>query len=500
VPADPWVAFDAATDPKSYARVLRRTHAAVLAHDAPPVPLRGLIETSWQRALAAGVDPEHHRVPLDFAADDVLELRAEHPLAPVMPLLRHVLGGIVAADAQQVLVVSDAEGHVLWLEGHPRVRLMAEDISFVEGVRWTEATAGTNAVGTAIALDHSVQVFSAEHLVRVQHDWTCAAAPIHEPETGALLGVVDISGPIATAHPHNLALVTAAAGLAEETLRRAMHDRHERMKARFLDALGGDGGAAALLSAQGRVLLARPAGWLGERLAVGFGGGAVELPDGSLGTAEPFGEDGALVLRAAPAHARRLAIELDVLGAGPPRAALDGEPVDLSERHVEILALLALEPGGLTAEQLALRLYGEAGNPISARAEVSRLRRVLPGVVRARPYRLAARVHSDVLVVRAALRGARPAAALAAYPGPLLPRSRAPGITEARDELEGALRRCALEALGPELLWAWVRTESGRDDLRAHEALAEGLRPSDPRRAQALAGAERLRRVFGIRT
>jgi hypothetical protein len=495
---DPWVAFDAATNPRRYARKLRRAHAAVLSDDAPPVQLRELIERSWKRALDAGVDPEHHRPPLDYATDDVAELRETHPLAAVMPLLRHVLGGIVAADAQQVLVVSDADGHVLWLEGHPRVRLMAEDISFVEGVRWTESTAGTNAVGTAIALDHAVQVFSAEHLVRVQHDWTCAAAPIHDPESGALLGIVDISGPITTAHPHNLALVTAAAELAEGTLRQAMHERHERMKARFLDHLGADGGAAALLSPHGRVLLARPAGWLGEHLAVGESG-TVALPDGSSGFVEPFGDDGGLVLRAAPAaQARPPLLELELLGARPPLALLDGAELALSERHAEILALLALAPGGLTAEQLALALYGEAGNPISARAEVSRLRRALPGVVRARPYRLAARVRADVLAVREAVRAARPAAALAAYPGPLLPRSLAPGITEARDELEGALRRSALDALGPELLWAWVGTESGADDLGAFEALAGRLRASDPRRAQALAGAERLRRLYGV--
>jgi hypothetical protein len=41
--------------------VLRQAQAAVLAADTPPVRLRELIRTSWQRALAAGVDPEHHR-------------------------------------------------------------------------------------------------------------------------------------------------------------------------------------------------------------------------------------------------------------------------------------------------------------------------------------------------------------------------------------------------------------------------------------------------------
>jgi hypothetical protein len=276
-----------------------------------------------------------------------------------------------------------------------------------------------------------------------------------------------------------------------------MHERHERMKASFVDAMVADGGAAALLSTQGRVLLARPAGWLGERLEVAEGG-AVALPDGSQGFAEPFGADGGLVLRAAAPESRRPVLELRVLGAGPPDAALEGAPVALSERHAEILVLLALSPGGLTAEQLALALHGEAGNPITARAEVSRLRRQLPGVVRARPYRLVARVRADVVDVREALRGARPAAALAAYPGPLLERSQAPGIAAVRDELEGALRRCALDALGPELLWAWVRTESGAADLAAFDALAGRLRTGDPRRAQALAAAERLRREYGI--
>ena len=59
---------------------------------------------------------------------------------------------------------------------------------------WSEDSAGTNAIGTALAIDHAVQVFSAEHFLADQHAWWCSAAPIHDPVTGALLGVVDISG------------------------------------------------------------------------------------------------------------------------------------------------------------------------------------------------------------------------------------------------------------------------------------------------------------------
>ena len=34
---------------------------------------------------------------------------------------------------------------------------------------WTEDSAGTNAIGTALEIDHAVQVFSAEHFLAEQH-------------------------------------------------------------------------------------------------------------------------------------------------------------------------------------------------------------------------------------------------------------------------------------------------------------------------------------------
>jgi hypothetical protein len=61
VPAGPLDRLRRGDRSKRYARVLRQAQAAVLAADTPPVRLRELIRTSWQRALAAGVDPEHHR-------------------------------------------------------------------------------------------------------------------------------------------------------------------------------------------------------------------------------------------------------------------------------------------------------------------------------------------------------------------------------------------------------------------------------------------------------
>ncbi len=503
---DPWVAVDAATDTVEYARLLGRTHAARLSGSEGPLALRPLIDASWQRAFAAGVDPEHQHAPVVYAADDVPAVRDDHPLAAVMPALRHMLGGLVASDARHVLVVGDEQANVLWMEGHPQVRLRAGDIGFVEGVRWSECTAGTNAVGTALALDHPVQVFSAEHLVRAQHTWTCSCAPIHDPETGAPVGFVDVSGPIATAHPYSLALVTAAAEMAEDALRRRMYERHERLRERFLAAFHDED--SALVSDGGRVLMARPAGWVGGRLEVPADGGGVRLPDGGEGVAEPLHDTGGVVVRrAGQAHTRQRTPPRPI-PAPPPRAdparrsAARGRPrrrrLPLSERHAEILALLVMHPEGLTSEQLALHLYGEPGNPISARAEVSRLRRLLGGALRARPYRLAATVEADFVEVERLLRAGRPEDALARYRGPLLPRADAPGIVEAREELDAALRASAMDAAGPEPLLAWTASASGRDDLPAHEALLGRLGAADARRAPVRAHAALLRRRYGV--
>ena len=95
---------------------------------------------------------------------------------------------------------------------------------------WTEDSAGTNAIGTALAIDHAVQIFSAEHFLSEQHAWWCSAAPIHAPRTGEILGVVNLSGPIRTANPHSLALVMAAAEMAETVLLSGSDREDERLR------------------------------------------------------------------------------------------------------------------------------------------------------------------------------------------------------------------------------------------------------------------------------
>jgi transcriptional regulator of acetoin/glycerol metabolism len=62
-----------------------------------------------------------------------------------------------------------------------------------------------------VGLDHRVQIFSAEHVIAAVHPWTCSAAPIHDPGTGELLGVIDLTADLRMQHPHTLPLAEFAA-------------------------------------------------------------------------------------------------------------------------------------------------------------------------------------------------------------------------------------------------------------------------------------------------
>jgi len=95
-----------------------------------------------------------------------------HPLAPALPLLRQTLVDI-ADRAMHVMIVTDERGLVLCRERPLDV------------------------------------------LMRTYHPWTCAAAPIHDPETGRFIGAVDVAEPARPFHPTTLKLVVAAARLAE---------------------------------------------------------------------------------------------------------------------------------------------------------------------------------------------------------------------------------------------------------------------------------------------
>ncbi|MFC4946781.1 GAF domain-containing protein [Pseudonocardia sp. GCM10023141] len=474
-------------DPVQRARDLARVREAVLSGDhGGPAP-RELISDSWERSLAARVDPERGDPPRIYEHTEVGRIRSGHPLAAVLPLLRDTLVSI-ADEAMHMMIVTDAQGHILWREGQRDVLRTAERVGLVEGTRWAEDSIGTNAMGTALAADRAVQIHSAEHLVRTYHSWTCAACPIHDPDTGSVIGAVDVTGPVRTFHPTTIALVIAAARLAEGHLATQLAMRDERLLARNLPHLAGlRDEPGALLAPGGRVLAAQPMGWLPSHVTLPTAGDRVTLGEIGEGLLEPLAEGWLLRLRHSTARPRAV-LALPFLGTARPLACLDGRPLRLTLRHAELLTMLALHPEGLTADEMATALHGDTGKTVTVRAEVHRLRVALgAAALRTQPYRLEARVDADFLAVRSAIADGRVRDAVNAYRGPLLPRSEAPRVREERELLAAAIRRAVLTSGDCDAMWTLSGTVDGLLDVELAQRLIRALPDRDPRHA-VLAG------------
>jgi len=190
-----------------------------LAGNRGRATVRPLVADSWRRSAAAGVAVSGDPAPITMSSEVLAGYRAEHPLSRVFPLLYDVLGR-AAEECDSVLAVADAHGQLLWVSGPQAVLRRAERIHFVEGARWDEEHAGTNAPGTALRLDAPVTIHAAEHFARPVRRWSCVAAPVHDPVTAELLGVLDITGGAGVGTPQTSALVRAAARLAESELGR----------------------------------------------------------------------------------------------------------------------------------------------------------------------------------------------------------------------------------------------------------------------------------------
>lgn len=432
-------------------------------------------------------------------AADVDEVNARwevHPLSSAADLIRDCLEALAS---EHLVVISDADGTLLRVEGDPGVRLdAAESINFTEGAAWSEAGAGTNAVGTALAAEHAVQVFAAEHFNSVVQAWVCSAAPVRDPDTARVIGVIDLTSRMTIAHLHAFVSAVATARAVEAQLRSDMYQRDERLRSRHADVIRSRR-RTALIAPTGRVLAAGRDGWLQvERLPTPTGGGEIVLPSGARAFLEPLRTgDGYIVRGLDPDHLRSLPppVQLCLLGT---RASVrqGGRALRLSPRHLDILALLTAHRDGMTGEQLAADLYGDAGRPATVRVELSRLRKALGGGIATNPYRLIIDVNSDLRHVGGLLARGAVREAAEAYAGPLLPQSEAPGVIRERDDLDNWLRQTVLTANEIEALWAWVQSPSGRDDGQAWTRLLVELPFRDPRRSLAAATVRALREAL----
>lgn len=192
--------------------------------------LRRMIDDSWRRCHGA-VDPGRYCAPppiRDDALHGLMESNADlvEASATVMASAREFL-----SETGTVMVLTDAAGVVLTIEGDTRLRDPAENIHLMPGANWSEPTCGTNAIGTALEIGQPIQIHAAEHFCSGIKRWSCSASVIRDPTNQVVLGAIDISGLNDSYSRHSLALAVAAAGRIENRLAR----REMNLRYRLLD-------------------------------------------------------------------------------------------------------------------------------------------------------------------------------------------------------------------------------------------------------------------------
>jgi len=425
--SSPWII---APDDAARARVAQ-AHERVVEAGSAGEGVRRLVSESWQRSLQLSVSPDALLDELDLDEAELRAYRDAHPLALVLPtihrlLIRHTF------DAGLIVAVGDHDGRLLWIDGDRTLRRKAESMLFVEGADWSERAVGTSAPGTALALDHGIQIQGAEHFNRIVHPWSCTAVPVHDPATGTLLGVIDITGGDDAVAPATLPLLEAAVAAVEAELRIQKLDE-ERWRPRSRASVSRPD-AAPVLSVLGTD---------GGRLE--FGGRSIEL---------------------STRHAEILAL-------------LVWHPEGLS---AERLAALVYEREGaeltLRSEMVRLRKIVEKLDPS-----------LIP---LSRPYRLGRRCELDAHRVLAFLDRGAHRVALGSYSGQVLPTSSAPGIREIRSEVSDRLRDALLSGAGVDTLLAYARTDEAAYDAELWRECLRMLPPKSSKRAAVVARIERI--------
>lgn len=372
-------------DPRNDAAV-NAAWEAFLAGSSPsaaaPRMLREVVDTSWQRCLMAHVDPHAPAGPHPVDATVLRQLReVQRELmeasTPVMACARDFL-----AETGTMMALADARATILSFEGDVRTKLRADDIRLVPGVNWSEFHAGTNAIGTALAVGQPVQIHSAEHFVEGIKRWTCSATVVRHPLDGEILGVLDVSGLSESYSRQSLALVVTTANRIESRLVATETERRYRL----LDAvmaswMAAAGTGAVLFDRRGvpikvnehahRALLdaGAPPGWLNARrvreLTIGRNGPLGLPPWLSSDWLHLVASDNETLgtLLVLPGIRRRGGPRAAVQSPPPvasPACAIDGQGSGLVFEHSSMRTLVT-RTQGMAAAPTPVLIHGETG-------------------------------------------------------------------------------------------------------------------------------------------
>ncbi|NEB79141.1 GAF domain-containing protein, partial [Streptomyces sp. SID14478] len=210
--------------------------------------VRAPILDSWQRSRFFGVDADRIEAPYNAEFDP--HSRLVTAALPVLDRLAEAL-----QDTPMCLILTDSRGRVRERRiGDKALHRHLDAINLAPGFSYAEEFVGTNGIGTAAENGRTAHVFGSEHFSERLQRVSCAAAPIRNPVSGRMLGLIDLTSWQHTASPLMVALVREAAADIEERLLDIGSERERAALRAFLTSRRGS--SRALVTFTDGLLLA----------------------------------------------------------------------------------------------------------------------------------------------------------------------------------------------------------------------------------------------------
>ena len=216
--------------------------------DADQGAVSDFVAASWRRSRGAGVAADGGEVP--FIGDIDISSRLVRCSQPIIDRLIDA-----TEDIPLSVALSDNKARVLTRVDTTRtIGLLLDGISLAPGFDYAEGHIGTNGVGTVLEAGRSAQIVGPEHFHERFQPYSCSGAPIRDPMTGRIEGVLDLTCLIEHSTPMLHSIVRSAATDIEQSL---LHDRSLRQQALFEAFLRVDSHSKSAVFAIGaRVMMA----------------------------------------------------------------------------------------------------------------------------------------------------------------------------------------------------------------------------------------------------
>ena len=183
-----------------------------------------VLAASWERSQAAGVDIAHPHTDYDQEYDTgSLLMRCARPVLEQL--------GSDTAELPLVIALTDHRARLMQrIDSSSAVGRLLDRVDFAPGFSYAESAMGTNGVGTVLEAGQPVSVVGPEHFTENLQAFACTGAPILDPVTGRVGGVLDISS---LTHAWSPLMHTLVKSAAKDISRNLLLDRSQSQQAIF---------------------------------------------------------------------------------------------------------------------------------------------------------------------------------------------------------------------------------------------------------------------------